>query len=154
MLAMSARGRTVAAVVWAAVAVSFTACNHFQTKAAGPVASRIMQVPAAEQPQSPAVPGAPRLAGRLVEVSSPPQPTPTPISVQTPAPKSGDRPKLVASDRNQTFTVAQQAFRLLTHLQTVEGTNDETVEWWELRDAKDRVIHRESYDLAFENGMF
>src|SRR5438093_2089241 len=71
------------------------------------------------------------------------------------APKSdAPPPKAVVSDRRQTLIVAQQTFRFLTHLQRIEETTDETVEWWELRDAKEHVIYRESYLVAFENGMF
>jgi hypothetical protein len=39
-------------------------------------------------------------------------------------------------------------------VQSIEGTTDETVEWWELRDANERVVYRESYPVTFENGMF
>jgi hypothetical protein len=41
----------------------------------------------------------------------------------------------------------------LTHTQKVAGKADWTVEWWELRDANNRVIHRESYPVGFQNGM-
>jgi len=34
-------------------------------------------------------------------------------------------------------------------VQSIEGTTDETVEWWELRDAKEHVVYRESYPVAF-----
>jgi hypothetical protein len=61
---------------------------------------------------------------------------------------------MIASDHEQTFIVAQQTFRLQTHVQSIEGTKEETVEWWELRNAKDRVVYRQSYPIAFENGMF
>lgn len=61
---------------------------------------------------------------------------------------------MVASDRSQTLTVAQQSFRLLTHVQSIEGTDEETVEWWELRDPNDRVVVHESYPVAIGNGTF
>jgi hypothetical protein len=58
----------------------------------------------------------------------------------------------MVSDRSQTLIVSQQTFRLLTHVQSIEGTTEETVEWWELRDAKEHVVYRESYQVGFENG--
>lgn len=50
--------------------------------------------------------------------------------------------------------MAQQTFRLITHTQTIEGTSDETVDWWELRSPKDRVIYHGSYPANIENGSF
>jgi hypothetical protein len=61
---------------------------------------------------------------------------------------------VAVSDRSQTLMVAQQTFRLLTHVQSIAGTGEETVEWWELRNAKERVVYRESFAVAFENGTF
>jgi len=79
------------------------------------------------------------------------------ISTSSPVPTSKPeeaRPKVAISDQSVTLSVAQQSFRFLTHVQKIEGTSDETVEWWELRDAGDRVVHRESYPIEFENGTF
>jgi hypothetical protein len=70
------------------------------------------------------------------------------------APKSDVPAKAATSDRTQTLTVAQQNFRLLTHVQSIKGTSDETVEWWELRDANERVVFRESYPVRFQNDTF
>jgi hypothetical protein len=58
------------------------------------------------------------------------------------------------SDRSQTLIVAQQTFRLLTHVQSMAGAGEETVEWWELRNAKNRVVYRQSYPVTFTNGSF
>jgi len=100
---------------------------------------------------APADPGAPELVNHLVEVSASPASATTVTAVQ----KTGSTtPKVVFSDRNQSFVVAQKTFRLLTHWQSIEGTTEETVEWWELRDAQGRVIHREVYPVEFQNGMF
>lgn len=60
--------------------------------------------------------------------------------------------KLVPSDRTQEFTVAERKYRLLIHEQSIEGTTEKGVEWWELRDADDRVVHRETYPLKVVNG--
>jgi len=54
----------------------------------------------------------------------------------------------------QALLIALRTFRLLTHVQRIKGTTDETVERWELRDANEHVVYRESYPVAFENGMF
>lgn len=62
--------------------------------------------------------------------------------------------KLIASDRAQEFTVAQRKYRLLIHEQSIEGTTEKTVEWWELRDADDHVVRRESYPATIQNGSF
>jgi hypothetical protein len=61
---------------------------------------------------------------------------------------------VVVSDRSQNLVVAQQTFHLLTHVQSIPGTSEETVEWWELRDAKEQVLYRESYGVEFDNGSF
>jgi len=63
-------------------------------------------------------------------------------------------PKVTATDKSQTLTVWQHNFRLITHLLSIEGTSEQTVEWWELRDANDRVVHRATYPVAFQNGGF
>jgi hypothetical protein len=84
---------------------------------------------------------------------SPPSSAPPPLP--NTAPKSNaSPPKVVVSDRSQTLIVSQQTFRLLTHVQSIEGTTEETVEWWELRDPKEHVVYRESYQVSFENGTF
>jgi hypothetical protein len=61
---------------------------------------------------------------------------------------------MIAAEHTQSFTVAQQTFRLITHTQTMEGTSDETVDWWELRTPNDRVVVHESVPVAIENGTF
>lgn len=97
---------------------------------------------------------------------NPPQPSPQTPPPAAPAPQTPASPapaaaqpqptssKLVASDHTQEFTVAQRKFRLLTHEQSIEGTTEKTVEWWELRDADDRVVRRETYPVTIQNGAF
>jgi hypothetical protein len=63
-------------------------------------------------------------------------------------------PKTVTTDREQLLTAAQQRFRLLTRLQKIAATGEETVESWELRDQNNRVVYREAYPVAFEHGSF
>ncbi len=62
--------------------------------------------------------------------------------------------KLIPSDRTQEFTVAQRKYRLLIHEQSIEGTTEKTVEWWELRDADDHVIYRQANPVTVQNGAF
>jgi hypothetical protein len=62
--------------------------------------------------------------------------------------------KAVASDRTQDFSVAQRKYRLLIHEQSIEGTTEKTVEWWELRDTDDHVVRRETYPVTIQNGGF
>lgn len=63
-------------------------------------------------------------------------------------------PKLVASDRSQDFTIAQRKYRLFIHEQSIEGTSEKTVEWWELRDADEHVVYRGSYPVNIQNDAF
>jgi len=147
---MKEQGTSVAVVTLVAVAVSFAACNRVQGMKSAQAVTGVVAQPAPQKPQ-------PSAAAQTAPAAIP---SSTPASSASPSPplaasKSDVRPpKVVVSDRSQTLIVAQQTFRLLTHVQSIEGTTDETVEWWELRDAKERVVYRESYPVAFENGMF
>src|SRR6266446_1501279 len=146
---MKEQDRGVAVVTLVAVAVSFIACNRVQTMKSAQAVTGVVAQPAPQKPQpSAAAQTAPAIP------SSPPASSASPFPPVA-APKSGaPPPKVLVSDRSQSLIVAQQTFRLLTHVQSIEGTTDETVEWWELRDAKEHVVYRESYPVAFENGMF
>jgi hypothetical protein len=64
------------------------------------------------------------------------------------------QPKVIASECSQILTVAQHAFSLHTHALHIEKTREETVAWWELRDADSRLVHRESYPVVMANGAF
>ena len=144
---MKQPGSSVALATLVAVAMSFTACNRVQgAQSAQPVTGVAARPAQQQQPSAPdptAVPTPPIYA----PASS--------TSSGTAAPKSeAPPPKVVTSDRSQTLIVAQQTFRFVTHVQSIEKTNEETVEWWELRDAKEHVVYRESYGVAFENGGF
>lgn len=138
----------MAVVTLVVVAVSFTACNRIRgTSAQAATGAATQPAPQKSQPSpaaqaAPAIPSSPRALS-----ASPPLPVAAPKSDSPP-------PKVVVSDRNQSLIVAQQTFRLLTHVQSIEGTTEETVEWWELRNPKQHVVYRESYPVAFENGMF
>lgn len=146
---MKEQGGSVAAVVLVAVALSFSACNRGPTtKPAQAATGPAQQSPAPKPQPSAAAQATPPLPTSPAASSSLP-------SVPDAAPKSdGPVPKVVVSERSQNLVVAQQTFRLLTHVQSIPATSDETVEWWELRDAKEQVLYRESYGVEFENGSF
>jgi hypothetical protein len=147
MLVMKEQGNSVAVVTLVAVAVCFAECNRVPGMKSAPAVVAVAQsAPQNSQPSAaaqtgPATPSSPS----ALSASSPP----------VAAPKSdAPLPQVVALDRSQTLIVAQQRYSFVTHVQRIERTNEETVEWWELRDAKEHVVYRESYGVAFENGMF
>lgn len=139
----------MAVVTLVAVALSFGACERVQGTQSGQPVTAVT----ARQAQQPPQPSAPaQMAVPPTPPSSPPASSP---SSEAAGPKSAaPPPKVIISDQSQTLIVAQQSFRLLTHVQRIEAPADETVEWWELRDAVEHVVYRESYPVAFENGMF
>ena len=143
---MKEQGRSVAVVTLLAVAAFFTACNRVPGMKSAPAVTVVVAQPAPSQ-QSAAAQMAPAIPGSPLASSASPSP---PVA----APKSdAPPPKVSVSDRSQTLIVAQQTFRLLTHVQSI-GTGEETVEWWELRNAKDHVVCRQSYPVTFTNGSF
>jgi hypothetical protein len=135
----------VAIVALMAVVAPFAGCNRVQETRSAQANPVLVSEPALHaQPSAqtpPALPGSPQAPS-----ASPSQPVAT---LKSEAP-----PKVVASEHSQTLTVAQHTFRLLTHLQSIEGTTEQTVDWWELRDASERVVYRESYGVLLENGAF
>jgi hypothetical protein len=63
-------------------------------------------------------------------------------------------PNMSTSENTQLLTVRERNFQLLTRSRKLQGTGDETVEFWELRDASDRVIHQETYPVSLQDGGF
>jgi len=57
-----------------------------------------------------------------------------------------------AADSTESFTIAGHTFRMLKHVQRT--AQEETVEWWELRNSKDQVVYRETYPVSVANGEF
>src|SRR5438876_2449255 len=118
---MKEQGTSVAVVTLVAVAVSFAACNRVQGMKSAQAVTGVVAQPAPQKPQ-------PSAAAQ----TAPAIPSSTPASSASPSPplaasKSDVRPpKVVVSDRSQTLIVAQQTFRLLTHVQSIAGTTDET----------------------------
>jgi hypothetical protein len=141
---MKQQGSSVAVATLVAIVISFTACNRVPGIKSAPAVSDA----AAQRPQ-------PYAAVHTTQATPGSYVLPTAASASDGAARSSTPPlKVVASDRTQGLTVAQHAFRLLTHIQSIEATAEETVEWWELHDANEHVVHRESYPVAFQNGLF
>jgi hypothetical protein len=117
-----------------------------------------------------AVPGSQVTAQKIQTPVSPQSPAVPPGSVGVAAPTGAPSvqdgtakthappPKVTDTEKSQTLLIAQQEFRFVTHTKSIQSTAtqpaDETVEWWELRDATDKVLYRESYSVAFQNGTF
>jgi hypothetical protein len=98
-----------------AAAVSFTACNRVQgTQSVQPVTG----VMARRQPSAPAQTAVP------TPPSSPPASSTSSSSGGGASKSEAPAPKVVVSDHSQTLIVAQQTFRLLTHVQSIEGTTE------------------------------
>jgi hypothetical protein len=137
----------VAVGMLVAVAVSFPACSRAPSPKSAQAVTGFVAQTAPQKPQPSAA----------AQTASGPTNSPLALSASPPvaAPTSDAPPlKVVVSDRSQSLIVAQQTFRLVTHVQRIEGTTDETVEWWELRNVKEHVVYRESYPVAVENGAF
>ena len=88
------------------------------------------------------------------QTSPSPVANPPVLPVSSLAPTVDTSPKVLISDRVQELTVAQHVFRFVAHVQSIPGKSEETVEWWELRDATDHVLHRQSYPVTLTNGAF
>jgi hypothetical protein len=146
---MNQQGNGVTTVIVAAIALSFAGCTRVQGTQPDQATALIARS-ASQKPQLP-----PSIQTAAQAPSSLPS---TSASLPLASPPKSDTlpPKVVASDRNQTLTVAEHTFRLLTHLQLIETTQttDETVEWWELRNAKDQIVYRQAYPVSFLDGGF
>src|ERR1700739_1578942 len=149
---MRNNGLSVTFVLAAGIALGFTACNRSPGTPSAQRAAGISVQPATQE----ARPSAPSQAN-VIPVSSS-SPTATATSVPAAVPEADDPVKIVAADSSQTFTIAEHAFRLLKHVQRIERvpgtTAEETVEWWELRNSKDQVVHREQYPSSIVDGAF
>jgi hypothetical protein len=139
---MEQQGNGLTVAIVAAIALSFAGCNRVQGT----------QPDARPMPQQPQMSVAIQTAAQALPTSPPSTSASLPLA---PPPKSDPLPpKVVASDHSQTLTIAEHTFRLLTHLQRVETTQDETVEWWELRNEKEQVVYHQAYPVAIQDGGF
>jgi hypothetical protein len=141
---MKVRSMTIGGLV--AMAVSLTACNPVQAMLSSQAVTGVIARPAPQPSRPSASDAASTAPAHSQEVSPAARPAAEP-NIGAPA------PKVVGSERRQTLTVAQP-FSLLTHVQSIAGTGEETVEWWELRDPNGRVVYRQAYAVALENGSF
>lgn len=153
MLVMKENGRSLAFAALLAAGLSMVACNR-------DAGSKTVQAATAPKYSGQAVTGATVRPGPAQPQPSVPAPVPSAIipataSSQVQAAKSDAAPpKVVVTDHNQTLVVAGQNFRFLSRVQSIPGTTDETVEWWELRNQNDRVMYHQSYPINFQGGSF
>jgi hypothetical protein len=138
---MKRRGTGVA-VMALVLALCLAACSRSQGAQSAAVVTGAMARPAAQQQIQPQ---------QARQSSLPTAPAPQAPTAAQPQTIPG---KVVASDRTQEFTVAQRKYRLLIHEQSIDGTTEKTVEWWELLDADDHVVRRETYPVTIQNGAF
>ena len=88
-----------------------------------------------------------------------PQPA-APASAPAVKPASLPPPKLVSFDRTAgPFQVKGQSFTLVTHVQSIDRQphdpdSDETVEWWELREASGTPVYHQQLGVSLQNGSF
>jgi hypothetical protein len=164
---MKERGRSVTLIMLAAIAVAFIACNRAHNAASaqssaqpatGVIARPTQQ---ASPPSPPATAQPPQAAGVENHTATETQAAPAAPSSATPSPATAvdaPAPKTIASEHSESFTVAQHTFRMIIHVRRIAGAKpseeDETVDWWELRNEKDQVVYRESYPVTFQNGGF
>ena len=136
--------RSVTVVALAAATLCCTSCNRGRSEPlTAPVVSANVR-PAQQQPQ-------PSAAPNQTPVPATP-PTQLPTAAETAPP--GTPGKILASDRSENLTVAGRAYRLSIREQSIPGTSEITVECWELRDADDHVVYRETYPVTVQNGGF
>ena len=118
-----------------AAALFMPGCNRAQPPASS------QSAPAATTASQKVVSSEVSTAAPAVPNTAPPVSNPaSPTVASTVAATEGNAPKVTASDRTQTLVVWQHNFRLITHVLSIEGATEQTVEWWELRDANDHVV--------------
>lgn len=88
----------------------------------------------------------------------PAQQAPLPLPAAKPA--AVPTPKIMALDRTAgPFQVKGQSFTFVEHVQSIDRQphdpdSDETVEWWELRDAAGATVYREQLAVSLQDGRF
>jgi hypothetical protein len=69
-------------------------------------------------------------------------------------------PKIVTLERTLgPFQVQSQSFTFVEHVRSIDRQphdpdSDETVEWWELRDAAGKAVYRQQLGVSLQNGSF
>lgn len=102
--------------------------------------------------------------GAIIRHAPPPAAqTPAQPSAATPPaakPASVRPPKIVTFDRTQgPFRINNESFTLVTQIQSIDRQphdpdSDETVEWWELRDAAGKAVYRQQLPVELRDGHF
>jgi hypothetical protein len=148
-------GKPVGALVLMGVALSFAACNHGpKTTSSAGVDGGKPTVSAAQAALSATVARNAAGSGNAAAATNPAAPTSSPSRPAQTVAGNGSAPKVVSSDRSQSLVVGPHTFRFVTHLERVEGTDEDTVVKWELRGANDRVVYQQSYPVTFQDGRF
>jgi hypothetical protein len=86
--------------------------------------------------------------------------TPTPAPAPAVKPVSLPPPKIVTLERTLgPFAVQNQSFTFVEHVQSIDRQphdpdSDETVEWWELRDAAGNAVYHQQLGVSLQNGSF
>jgi hypothetical protein len=147
------KNRCLSVLAAVSLAASFGGCKHEQAASVS-VDGAAETKPAGVQTQAQAVTSGANGSGNAVS-SAANATSPNPSSQAAPAVSANSsKPKVVTSEKTATLVVAQHTFRFVSHLQRVEGTNEDTVDHWELRGANDRVIYQQSYPVSFQDGQF
>jgi hypothetical protein len=141
------------------LAASLGGCKHQQAASVsvnGAANGSAQAKPVAVQTQAPVVTAGANGAGIPAGSTSTSNAITQAASVAAPpvSAANASKPKVVVSEKAETLVVAQHPFRFVSHLQRIEGTNEDTVDHWELRGANDRVIYQQSYPVSFQDGQF
>ena len=106
------------------------------------------------------------VTGTIVRPAAVPQrPTPAPqpaapASALAVKPAALPPPKIVSFDRSRgPFQVNGQSFTFIEHVQSIDRQphnpdEDETVEWWELRDSSGKAVYHQQLGVALSDGRF
>ena len=143
---MRNNGIRAATILVVALGLCLSECKRSNDAAPAQAATGAIARPSSQTPQAspPAQPPAP-LPSPNASLTQPPSPSEA-------ASQTSISASVSAADSTESFTIAGHTFRLLKHLQRI--AHDETVEWWELRNSKDEVVHRETYSVSVANGEF
>jgi hypothetical protein len=93
-------------------------------------------------------------------VQAPAQHAPAPAPPPAVKPVSLPPPKIVTFERKLgPFQVQNQSFTFVEHVQSIDhqphdADSDETVEWWELRDATGNAVYHQQLGVSLQNGSF
>lgn len=136
----------VATVLVTAVSLSLSACNQSHSAASAQAVTGTIVQPASQTTKAFPPAQAPTATAFSNVALTPPPSTPD-ASSKTSVPAS-----VSTADSTESFAIAGHTFRMLKHVQRT--AQDESVEWWELRNSKDQVVYRETYPVSVVNGAF